>query len=456
MGIKLRFAILITFFVSLILIISFSSIYLLYYNHREDDFYERVKAEGQAFAEIVKNTSDQTKADEIKYLQSLHYNTLWDECLEIIDTKGTIINSLPDSFYFKITPTFLNQLKLHESIKFYQGDKQFVAFFSPNTNFYVVASGYDISGLKRLISLKYIILSVFFCVILITVFVSFSFVSQLLKPLTRLSNQIKHINESKLSESVDIIKGNDEIAQIGKNFNSLLERLNSAFESQKTFVHHASHELRTPLDTMFAQIESALKKNLTVKEYKELLLSLKEDQQGVIELTNSLLLLSQYEKLSFSKVWPEIRIDEVIYDASSLTKKLFSNAEIIFSFEKVPESEEDIKLKGNETLLRSAFGNLIKNAYLYSCDKKIMIAIDFNPQYILIHFDNNGYPVSSNISELITPFFRGENTKNIKGFGLGLSIVDRIIKLHNGTIEYSLLNEKINRFTIQLPKTTSL
>ncbi|MFT2526190.1 histidine kinase dimerization/phospho-acceptor domain-containing protein, partial [Escherichia coli] len=72
-----------------------------------------------------------------------------------------------------------------------------------------------------------------------------------------------------------------------------------AFFFQKNFVQHASHELRTPLAVMLSQTESALHNQHTIEEYKKILESLREDQQQMIELTNSLLLISQYEKLDF-------------------------------------------------------------------------------------------------------------------------------------------------------------
>ncbi len=452
MGLKFRFASLITFFVSLVLVISFTSIFLLYYNFREDEFFDRVAAEGDEFAEVVNDFKDQKEADEVKIIKGLHNNTLYDQGLEILDSNGVEINSLPDSFNYKIPTTLLSKLKKNQREQFYKDGKQFVLLYKPETKNYVISAGYDISGIKRLTNLKYILIAVFFSAVFITAFVSFSFVTQLLKPLTKLSNQIKHINEAKLSERVEVTRGNDEIAQIGKNFNSLLERLNNAFETQKNFVHHASHELRTPLATMYSQTESALRKELSLADHKLLLNSLKEDQLGLIELTNSLLLLSQYEKLKTSRDWPEIRIDEVILDTISIAKKTFPTADVDFSFDEVPDSEDDIKLLGNEILLKSAFGNLIKNGYLYSLDKKIEITISEKDHFIFLHFDTVGSEINASIEELITPFYRGQNTTNIKGFGLGLSIVDRILKLHNSQLTYTFVDHKINRFTIRLHK----
>jgi len=68
-GLKFRFAVLLTFFVSLVLVVSFTSIYLLYYNYREEEFFDRVENEGQEFVEIVNDFKDQKIADEVKILK---------------------------------------------------------------------------------------------------------------------------------------------------------------------------------------------------------------------------------------------------------------------------------------------------------------------------------------------------------------------------------------------------
>ena len=86
-----------------------------------------------------------------------------------------------------------------------------------------------------------------------------------------------------------------------------------------------------PLFAM-AQTESALRKNLTVTEAKEVLELLKEDQQEMIDLTNSLLLLSQYENISYSSNWPIVRIDEVIYDSIAAAQKTNEDININFEF----------------------------------------------------------------------------------------------------------------------------
>ena len=112
-----------------------------------------------------------------------------------------------------------------------------------------------------------------------------------------------------------------EVNMVARNFNAMLERLEKTFEFQRSFVHHASHELRTPLATMLSHTESALANPLTEEEYRAVLGSLKQDEERMIELTNSLLLISQFEQEGFDQSWPVCRIDEILYDKISINMK---------------------------------------------------------------------------------------------------------------------------------------
>lgn len=284
--------------------------------------------------------------------------------------------------------------------------------------------------------------------LVLTFLFSFLFVKHTFLPLKELSLQMQLTTELNLSERFKMGKGNSEVTQIVANYNAMLERLNEAFESQKSFVHHASHELRTPLATMLSQTENALRKDLSKDEYQQVLQSLKEDQIGLVDLTNSLLLLSQYEKIQSTTKWPLTRVDEVLFDTISSIKKMLVGIDIELQFTNVPDEESDLMIKGNEALLKVAFSNLIKNAWQYSTDKKVVVTIDAKDNFINVYFDNIGYPLSdSDIEKLKVPFFRGDNASNVKGFGLGLSIVQRIIMLHHANFDYSFVNLNTNRFT---------
>jgi len=100
-------------------------------------------------------------------------------------------------------------------------------------------------------------------------------------------------------------------------------------------------------------------------------------------------------------------------------------------------------------LLRSAFQNLLKNAIKYSDDNCVAVTAEAHTDKIILNFENKGQVMQPDeIEKMFFPFFRGENAQNKKGFGLGLSIVKRIVELHRCNISYAVVNENINRFTL--------
>ena len=143
-------------------------------------------------------------------------------------------------------------------------------------------------------------------------------------------------------------------------------------------MQQASHELRTPLTSMLAQTEAAIDKDLSSRESNAILRSLKEDQQHLIELTNSLLLLSKYEKLPALTELAVIRVDETLYEAIDTIKLLFPDCSILVNFTTLPDNDSFLTVLGNEVLLRSALQNLVKNACFYSDDNHVAINIDAN------------------------------------------------------------------------------
>lgn len=452
MNLKLRFATFFTAFVALMLIVIISSVYLFYSKYHHTDFYRRLRDEGLSLYDQY-NTIKSNHTDSVFNLlrsYNQHRNTFYEEQLTLLDVSKNVLYKEPDANTFQLTPDLLKNLPAvtEGEYRFKDGERNGVIIFLDN-KFYVIVSAIDKSGIERLAALRLILIGVFIGGLILTAFLSFFFVRSAFKPLASLSMQMQQTTETNLTARVSEGKGNDEVQQIAQSFNGMLERLNQSFESQKSFVHHASHELRTPLATMLSQTEIALSKDLLQEEYRKLLESLKEDQVGMIELTNSLLLLSQYEKIKSYSKWPMLRIDEVLYETISSARRMLPGIEIDLEFDNIPEDENGLMLQGNDALLKVAFTNLIKNAWQYSTDKKVFVTIDATADYMNVYFENNGkHLTASETEKLKVPFFRGSNSSNVKGFGLGLSIVQRIITLHQATFDYTAIKPSINRFAI--------
>jgi signal transduction histidine kinase len=455
MSIKLRFALIFSGFVAIMLAVSSISIYVLYSNFRETEFYNRVKSEGNIFHNYVYEIKDPKQAAMAKMLSGIYTNSVFDEKLVVIDSSGKVLNKLPENLEPTFNQALLNEIKFKKEIRYETDNYQTVGIYNTRTKYYTIASGFDISGYRKLQNLEIILAIVFFMGMLVTALFSFFFVQQAFKPLLALNKQIKRTTISNLKDRLMVVDNFPEINQIANSYNAMLERLSKAFEFQKSFVQHASHELRTPLAIMLSQTESAINKKMTEPDIHNLLVSLKEDQHGMIDLTNSLLLLSQYEQLGYQKDWPLTRVDEAVVEAASQVMQMFPDAMIHIGFKVIPESDEAFFVIGNESLLKSVFINLSKNAYLYASDKKVDILMETSKGKIKVQVVNNGATLSDeDSSQVMQPFYRGKNAlnANTKGFGLGLSIVTRILFAHHGLVEYDAPTPNTNRFTVILPQ----
>jgi signal transduction histidine kinase len=451
MSLRVRYALFFNGFIATILLISCLSIFILYRSYKDADFNQRLINESNTLYSELNLIS---LSDSLDIAYKLNSNNLAEEAITVLNGKYVPIFNLPAGTLpeFVKSDSLLKIVKLEKFHIFKVGDREGIAQYFTEDNSFIFVSAIDKVGSKKQQNLLYILISVFLAAFIISIIITFYFIKQAFKPLIKLSSQIEETTVHNLTKQIDEGKSNNEIDIIAKNFNAMLKRLNNAFESQKTFVQNASHELRTPLATMLSQTEAAINRNLDIDGYKRVLESLKEDQNNLIELTNSLLLISQYEKINFLKSWPAIRIDELLYETIADARRQFVKIEIALNFKMIPEKDTDLLIHSNDTLLKSAFRNLIKNAYVYSDNQKITIDIAITKPNVKITFSNNGNQLSENEIEKITlPFFRGKNASTKKGYGLGLSIVNRIIELHKGTLQYKAINQNENHFIIILP-----
>ena len=453
MRVRIRFVITLTLVVSAILATSFLIIYTLYSKNRQNDFNNRLWANAYNAYRNRYNISDTSKALNARlnyYLPGspANFHSI------IIDSAFRIVSINPNDINYTVDTSRLLAIKEAKELYFSQEPMQGVGLYFNQYGHesYVIATGLDRFGLARLQSLKLIMIYVSIGSIIVMVIFTFLYVMIVTKPLIQLSIQMRKVSENNLKQRVNVGKGNarhNEIVRIARNFNNMLDRLERAFTMQKNFVHHASHDLRTPLATMLSQTESALRRDLTPQEAKKVLESLKEDQQGMIELTNALLLLAQYENINYTAGWPEVRLDEIVYDSIISMQKMFPGITINFDFFADEVNEQYLYIRGNEVLLRSAFVNLLKNGIKYSDNNKVVVTMKPEADKVTVVFENRG-PVMQpdEVERMFYPFFRGENAHQKKGFGLGLSIVKRIVELHRCHISYKIVNGNINSFTL--------
>lgn len=442
MNIKIRSAILFTFIISVILGVSFISIYYSYKDFKEDEFFLRLEQKALTTYKFLTDVKE-IDYDLLKVIDRNTINELYQEKVLIFNDSLHLIYSSIDDQAIEYSTDLLNEIKQQRKITNHLYNQELVGIYVNHNNStgIVIASATDKHGEKKLSNLKFILIAAYLTALLVTALLAYFFVKQSFKPIEILTKQISKINQHQLSERLPENKSDDEINLLAKNFNQMLSRIENAFKVQRSFIQHASHELRTPLANLITSCELALSKELTNQQYADLIKSFNEEHHHLIEVTNALLMLSQYENKSYQTDNKETRIDEIIFETVDEIQQDHPEHKIKFLIDD-NLTEKQLTLHVNQILLKTAITNLIRNACKYGKSKEVEISIKYNKTDGLnINFKNDGATLSEDEAQMVMqPFYRGINANGQRGYGLGLAITNRIIELYNGSITYHKSN----------------
>ncbi|MFT4073511.1 MAG: HAMP domain-containing sensor histidine kinase [Dysgonamonadaceae bacterium] len=273
-----------------------------------------------------------------------------------------------------------------------------------------------------------------------------------MSPFEKMVDDVENISESNLDRRLTQEKRRDELGELAQTFNEMLDRLEKSFDSQKMFVSNISHELRTPLAAMIAEIELALMRERTNQEYQEVMNNILTDAHRMERLSKGLLDLARagYDPSKITK--ENIRLDEALLDARDALIKHNKGYSINLIFDQEADDENLITVFGNEYLLKTAFINLMENNCKFSENNASIVNISFWEENSIIRFSDTGIGVSAdNIGKMFDPFFRGENSTQAQGHGIGMTLVSRIIALHDGNISVRSSKGEGTVFVVSMP-----
>jgi signal transduction histidine kinase len=255
------------------------------------------------------------------------------------------------------------------------------------------------------------------------------------QPLRQLVSKVKDISAHNLHLRLETKKGKDEMTELAHTFNTMLDRLQTAFETQNNFVSNASHELRTPLTTIMGEADIALKKARTNEEYRQSLQVILNEAGKLNHLTSSLLALAQSGFDGKKQRWNLVRIDELLWEVKQAVDELHPNNKVQLHFGELPPNEQQLSVEGNYHLLKLALTNIVINACKYSNDRPVQLSLAVDKEKIRIGILDEGIGIpSSEIKYVFEPFYRASNTNRFEGHGVGLPLARNIIRLHNGEL----------------------
>jgi signal transduction histidine kinase len=232
----------------------------------------------------------------------------------------------------------------------------------------------------------------------------------------------------------------------------MLERLETAFGVQKVFIANASHELRTPLTSINGQLEVLMMKERSTTEYKNALSSVLDDIRSLIDLSNRLLLIARTSAEGPVNFNQNVRIDEILWQVREEMMRFNTGYKVQISIDPSLTDFDQMMVAGDESLLKVAISNIIDNACKYSEDHKVLVKLQSTRNQIGIAFEDRGIGISrEDISRIFEPFYRGKNVLTQKGTGIGLSLVNQIIKNHNGQLKIASEINIGTTVTVYLP-----
>jgi signal transduction histidine kinase len=299
----------------------------------------------------------------------------------------------------------------------------------------VVVSAVNIYGQQYLDNLKRIKVIGLLIKITLVFSIGFYFSNRMLEPVRQITREAREISAISLNRRLHELNTNDELAELTNTFNNMLDRLETAFESQNNFVSNASHELSTPLTAIISESEWALNRDRSNDDYKASLATILNQAERLKHITKSLLQLAQSGFDGSKQVMKPVRIDELLLEAKNTVDELYPGNKIAFDFSLMPENHELLQVNGNAALLQLAFGNILINACKYSDNQLVKVAIGATDTRIILAVKDAGIGIpAEDLPYIFDPFFRASNTRKFKGYGIGLPLTRNILRIHQGEI----------------------
>ncbi|UHG89766.1 sensor histidine kinase [Spirosoma oryzicola] len=453
MTIRNRIALQFSLIVASILVAFSVIIYVVSANYRREEFYERLKNKGRTTVRFLVEVKE-VDQELLKIIDRNTLTALIDEKVLIFDEHNALIYSSVDDKIIHYDVHLLSEVRQQKEVETYSGDNELVGLLYQQNgrDLVVLSSAYDQFGRSKMANLQLTLGWGLLGGLSITIGLGIFFAGQSLRPISRINEQVSAITARNLRQRLDEGNRRDEIGQLAINFNDVLQRLEKAFEQQRSFVSHASHELRTPLAALKSEIQLGLRRPLTVPEHEEVLVNLLSDADRLIGLTNSLLFLARTLESIQSVPFQTVRIDDIVFLAKDELLSAKPAYHIEIDYENIPHEETETVVNGNESLLKQVMLNLFDNACKYSADHTALVRISTDERYCRVAVRDRGIGISeADRQHIFESFYRASNAIAYDGFGIGLSICDRIIELHQGNLSVDSQLNRGSTFTVSLP-----
>jgi signal transduction histidine kinase len=449
---NIRTKITVTFFAIVVVMLSCITFAIYYFSsqYREVDFHRRLLNRGMNTAKVLTEVKE-LNVELIKRLEKSSPTSLPNQHVAIYNPQHKELYRSEASAPLLVDNAFLIRISKEHQLKMLIDGYDLVGFTYQNQghNYLIVAAARDDFGWNALKNLRFVLLTTFLISVAVVSILAWIYAGRILRPISKIVTDVSNITEENLSLRLDEGNSHDEVSRLAQTFNKMLSRLQEAFSSQKGFIANASHEIKTPITIMAGEIEVALLQQRERDYYVRVLQSVLNSLRGLNNLSSQLLLLAQTSTDQPEKKFTILRIDDILWEIKDEMMKVYPTTDISILFD-LNLHHESLVTRGDEQLIKVAILNLMDNACKYSDDNKVIINLfEKERNSLSIEFQNKSKRIDpDNIQRLFSPFYRGKHDKKVRGYGIGLSLVEKIIALHKAKIEVTSNPAGITNFTI--------
>ena len=303
---------------------------------------------------------------------------------------------------------------------------------------------------KEIRELIYIVVTGFFITTILLLVLSYFLTRKILQPIVEINALAQEISASNIKKRIPLGKNEDELYELSKSLNSMFDRLQESFISQKQLVADAAHELKSPITMLLLFMERSMERQDLPGDFSHSLTRQIGTLRRMGRLVKNLLDISVLEQQDSLHV--------EIFDFNEMADKVLNDFKVVFESSDI-RIENHIpprcRIKGDREKLQRLLINLVDNATKYNIvGGKIQITLTEKNNSVHISVWNTGVGIPTNdLHNVLKKFYRVEKSRSQKygGSGLGLTIVHRIARLHGGDIRMESEPTKWCRATVILP-----
>jgi heavy metal sensor kinase len=267
-------------------------------------------------------------------------------------------------------------------------------------------------------------------------------------PIDQITSTARRISAEDLSARLDIPVTDDEVGRLTQTLNDMLARLDDSFQRERQFTNDASHELRTPLTAMQAILGMIHAKRRTPKEYEQALADLNEEVDRLRTLVENLMRLARGDQQR-NNPFEEVNLSILLKDVADSLRPLAEAKNLALHC----EVSENLTVLGDSDELIRLFVNLLDNAIKYTERGEISITSKNDDEKgVMIKIADTGIGIHpEHIPHIFDRFYRVDESRAMRGMGLGLAITKEIVHAHGGTIDAHSVLEKGTTLVVRLP-----